>query len=184
MQKTNLELKEFENVQEIISVAVEVVSGWSWRKYQVSIAYNPTREIYIISVPNYWISMETTQPTNCAYKLQEHDIKSDDAVAIEGIVTDILLPALDAKMRDKPVGKPVDKSVDKPMEYPDEVMEAIRQNLDLESDDTSMDKKIMKMSKDEIFDRLLTWNGLIGYEGTIREWVNDVYGVELGEGFR
>ncbi|MED2002462.1 hypothetical protein P4V86_03695 [Brevibacillus laterosporus] len=180
MQKTDLELKEIKNVQEIISVAVEVDSGWSGGRYQVSIAYNPAREVYIISAPNYWVSMETTQPTNCAYKLQEHDIMSGDAVVIESIVTDILLPALDAKMRDKSVDKPVGK----PVEYPDEVMEAIRQNLDLESDDTSMDKKIMKMPKDEIFNLLLTWNGFIGYGDTIREWVNDVYGVELGEGFR
>lgn len=172
-ENINFELKVVKPVQEIITVAAEVDSGWSGGKYQVSLAYNPARKVYIISAPNYWVSMETTNPTNCAYKLGEHDIMSGDAKTIEAIVTQLLLPALNEKM----------SSDDEIYEYPEEVMEAIRQNLGLESDDSSMDDEIMKMSKDEVFDRLLTWNGFINYGGTIREWVNDVYGVELGDGW-
>lgn len=63
--------------------------------------------------------------------------------------------------------------------YPDAIMEAVRQNLGLEKNDTSMDDTIMKMSKDEVLDRVGTWNNLIGFGPSVRSWVEGIWGVDL-----
>jgi len=55
----------------------------------------------------------------------------------------------------------------------------VRQNLGLEPTDSSEDERIMKMSHDEILDRVLNWNGIIGYGGDIRRWVENIYDVKL-----
>ena len=64
--------------------------------------------------------------------------------------------------------------------YPS-VIEAVRQNMGLEKDDESRDEEILQMSRDEVFRRFMTWNGIIGYEGTIKEAIEEIYKVELGE---
>lgn len=48
-------------------------------------------------------------------------------------------------------------------QYSDFIMRAVRQNIGLEEDDTSRDAEIMEMNGEEIVDRYLTWNGIIGY---------------------
>ena len=64
--------------------------------------------------------------------------------------------------------------------YPS-VIEAVRQNMGLEKDDESRDEEILQMSRDEVFRRFMTWNGIIGYEGTIKEAIEEIYKGELGE---
>ena len=64
--------------------------------------------------------------------------------------------------------------------YPS-VIEAVRQNMGLEKDDESRDEEILQMSRDEVCRRFMTWNGIIGYEGTIKEAIEEIYKVELGE---
>ena len=61
------------------------------------------------------------------------------------------------------------------IKYPNYVLNAIRQNLGLEQDDTSQDKIIEKMSKDEVLDRVCNWEGLIDYGEKIRNWFKDIY---------
>lgn len=63
--------------------------------------------------------------------------------------------------------------------YPDYIMKKIRQRMGLEEDDTSIDDSINKMSKDSVFDKVLGWEGFIGYTDTIKGWVEDIYNVEL-----
>lgn len=63
--------------------------------------------------------------------------------------------------------------------YLDSIMEAVRQNLGLEADDTSKDDEINEMTRQEVLDRVCKWNGLIGYADTIREWIEDIWGVDL-----
>ena len=65
--------------------------------------------------------------------------------------------------------------------YFSDIMEAVRQNLGLEFDDTSKDDEISEMSRDEILDRVCEWNGLIGYGSQIREWIEDIWGIDLDE---
>lgn len=65
--------------------------------------------------------------------------------------------------------------------YEEYIMKDLRQRLGLEPDDESKDDEIMSMSKDEVFESLLEWEGIIGYAGIIRSYVEDVYGVCLSE---
>ena len=57
-------------------------------------------------------------------------------------------------------------------QYSDFIMRAVRQNIGLEEDDTSRDAEIMEMSGEEIVDRYLTWNGIIGYTSDIIDVVS------------
>ena len=57
-------------------------------------------------------------------------------------------------------------------QYSDFIMRAVRQNMGLEEDDTLMDAEIMEMSGEEIVDRYLTWNGIIGYTSDIIDVVS------------
>ena len=45
--------------------------------------------------------------------------------------------------------------------------------------DESKDDEIAEMSKEEVLDRVCNWNGLIGYGSTIKQWIEDIYGVNL-----
>ena len=65
------------------------------------------------------------------------------------------------------------------MIYPENILRLVRQNLDIESTDTSMDEEINNMSRNEVLNRICEWEGLIGYGRVIREWIKDIYGVDL-----
>lgn len=65
--------------------------------------------------------------------------------------------------------------------YFDSIMEDVRQNLGLEASDTSRDDEINGMTRQEVLDRVCNWNGLIGYAGTIREWIEDIWGIDLDD---
>ena len=65
------------------------------------------------------------------------------------------------------------------MTYPENILRLVRQNLDLDPTDTSMDDEINAMSRNEVLDRVCEWEGLIGYGEVIREWIKDIYGVDL-----
>lgn len=172
-ENINFELKVINPIEEIITVSASVDSEWSGGRYQVSLSYNPARKVFIVSAPNYWVSMETTQPHNCTNKLSEHGIGRNDALTIEAIVNQLLLPALRKKMD---AAEEFENHV-----YSDSVMGYVRQNLDLEADDDSKDMEIAHMSRNEVFDRVLEWNGFIRYGNTVRDWVEGVYGVKLSK---
>ena len=59
------------------------------------------------------------------------------------------------------------------------VVRAIRQNLELEPDDTSKDGRIATMSRHEQLERFLAWNGIIGYSSSIRHAIEEIYGIKL-----
>jgi hypothetical protein len=65
--------------------------------------------------------------------------------------------------------------------YSDYVMECVRQNLGLKPNNTSKDEQINEMDKDEILERVATWNNIIGYGPTIREWIEDIWCMDLDE---
>lgn len=65
--------------------------------------------------------------------------------------------------------------------YFDYIMEAVRQNLGLEADDTSRDDEISGMTRQEVLTRVCNWNGLINYAETIREWIEDIWGIDLDD---
>jgi len=63
--------------------------------------------------------------------------------------------------------------------YPENIMRVCRQRLDLESDNTSKDNIINLYTPSEAFYEVLTWEGLINYDYTIKRWIKDIYGIEL-----
>ena len=65
------------------------------------------------------------------------------------------------------------------MNYPENILRLVRQNLNLEPTDTSSDEDIQSMSREEVLERVCRWEGLIGYSETIREWIKDIYGINL-----
>lgn len=65
--------------------------------------------------------------------------------------------------------------------YPYHIMQKVRQAFDLEPDDTSMDMEINSMSRMEVFAKVLEWEGIIGYEYSIIDWVESIFKVDLGE---
>lgn len=56
--------------------------------------------------------------------------------------------------------------------YSSFIMRAVRQNVGLEEDDTSMDDEITEMDGEEVVSRFLEWEGIIGYTSTIIEVVS------------
>ncbi len=59
------------------------------------------------------------------------------------------------------------------------ILDEIRENLGVNPGDTSMDEKINCMTRDGLFDRWCTWNGLINWGGKIRGAIREIYGVEF-----
>ena len=62
--------------------------------------------------------------------------------------------------------------------YPTYIMKRLRQNLGLEPDDTSGDKEIDIMSPGEVVDRVLEWEGIIGYSSLITDLIFGDYGFD------
>ena len=63
--------------------------------------------------------------------------------------------------------------------YPTYIMDKVRQRLGLEPGDTSRDEEINNMTHDQVFAHCLMWEGILGYEFTIRRWITEIYGVTL-----
>lgn len=63
--------------------------------------------------------------------------------------------------------------------YPTYIYENVRQNLGMNKYDTSRDEFIENMPRDEILDRVCYWNNLINFGDTIKEWIIDIYNVNL-----
>lgn len=65
--------------------------------------------------------------------------------------------------------------------YPPYIMRNVRENLGLESDDTSKDREINEMDKRRVLDAYLTWEGIIGYTYEIISIIEDIFEVELND---
>ena len=63
-----------------------------------------------------------------------------------------------------------------PMAYKSSIMRILRQRLGIGEDDPSKDAQIRDMGNDEAFKHVLGWEGIIGYEYKIRDWIRDIYG--------
>jgi len=64
--------------------------------------------------------------------------------------------------------------------YPS-IIEDVRRNLGAKYDDAALDGMIANMPRIEVLRRYLTWNGIIGYEHTLKDVVAEIYEVELEE---
>ncbi len=74
----------------------------------------------------------------------------------------------------------LDRYEDSPNEYSEEIMTYLRQRRGLNKYDTSEDEEINKMDRSEVFEDVLSWNNLVGGWGnTIKEWVKEIYKIDL-----
>ena len=58
-------------------------------------------------------------------------------------------------------------------------MEAIRQRMGLEKDDTSKDEYIMSLDKRTVFREFCEWNGLLGWSDNILLALESIYDICL-----
>lgn len=86
---------------------------------------------------------------------------------------------VDAVIRDLRSSEQNLSSPDNANKYPDSIMPTIRNNLGIDAYDTKRDDEINSMDKDELFNQLCSWNGFGSYGNTIRQWVEDIYNVQL-----
>lgn len=66
--------------------------------------------------------------------------------------------------------------------YPENIMQKLRMCFDLERNDDSMDEQFEGMDPTVVFEKMLEWEGIIGYGGRILDWVQDIWGVGLLSG--
>ena len=67
--------------------------------------------------------------------------------------------------------------------YNEDVMSAVRQSIGCyDGDDTSKDKEIETMSREEVFERYCKWNGLMGnWYQTLINAIESIFEVDLSE---
>lgn len=97
MKQVEYDLKVMRPVSEIKTVSVQVDCEQTAGRYTVTLSYDASRKVYMVSAPNYYISIERDSGEaikSCSYKLQEKGMKSGDADVIEAIVTKLLYPSL------------------------------------------------------------------------------------------
>ena len=63
--------------------------------------------------------------------------------------------------------------------YPDYIMRKLRQRRWLEPNDISSDEILNNFSPQQAFKEVLSWEGLINWDETIKEWINDIYGISI-----
>lgn len=65
--------------------------------------------------------------------------------------------------------------------YSESIMSRCRQRRGLEEDDISHNSEIETWSAGKLFRECLEWEGVIGYDILIRNWIEEIYGVKLVE---
>jgi hypothetical protein len=63
--------------------------------------------------------------------------------------------------------------------YPEYIMRVLRQRKDLDETDRSMDDILNEYSSSRAFKELLEWEGIIGWDNTIKSWIRDIYNIDL-----
>lgn len=63
--------------------------------------------------------------------------------------------------------------------YDKAIMEAVRQRMGLEKDDTSKDEYIMSLDKRTVFREFCEWNGLLGWSDNILLALENIYDICL-----
>ena len=63
--------------------------------------------------------------------------------------------------------------------YPEHILRRLRQREDLEETDTSMDERFNNYSPKKAFREVCEWEGFLGWDGQIKRWIEDIYGIQL-----
>jgi len=67
--------------------------------------------------------------------------------------------------------------------YPDYIMRKLRQRRWLEPNDISSDEILNNFSPQQAFKEVLSWEGLINWDETIKLWINDIYSINIDDNF-
>lgn len=65
--------------------------------------------------------------------------------------------------------------------YSNYIISELRSIRDLEENDNSSDDEINLLSRNEVFNELCDYEGLVGYGRKIKDWIKDIYGINLDE---
>jgi len=63
--------------------------------------------------------------------------------------------------------------------YPENIMQKLRQRRGLEPYDTSIDSDLNTYTPGEVLDDVCNWEGLINYGSAIKNWIKDIYGIDI-----
>ena len=66
----------------------------------------------------------------------------------------------------------------KHVKYPKHIMEDVKEFKGI-NDKPCTDSEIELMTRDEVFEAVTEWDGLINYTRKIKSWVRDIFGVDL-----
>ena len=66
-----------------------------------------------------------------------------------------------------------------PNRYPENIMQKLRQRRGLEPYDTSIDSDLNTYTPGEVLDDVCNWEGLINYGSAIKNWIKDIYGIDI-----
>jgi hypothetical protein len=88
-----MELKIRTEAHNTLTITTEVDVSETAGKYHVHLTYDRERNVYVISVPNFYISLERDDAAStkyCSYKLVELGLPRGDAEAIERIIQEVI----------------------------------------------------------------------------------------------
>ena len=63
--------------------------------------------------------------------------------------------------------------------YPESIMRILRQRDGLDKLDLSKDDRFNSYTPNEAFKAVLEYEGIVGFESTIKEWIVSIYGISL-----
>lgn len=64
--------------------------------------------------------------------------------------------------------------------YPERIIRLLRLRMMLNGNDTHLDDYFQSLSPSHVFSEILEWNGLLGgWDYTIKDWIKDIYGIDL-----
>lgn len=67
-------------------------------------------------------------------------------------------------------------------EYPEYILKILRQEHNLEQNDTLHDEQLQRYEPEQVFRIMLEWEGIIGYDTQMLSWIYDIFGVNLRPG--
>jgi hypothetical protein len=63
--------------------------------------------------------------------------------------------------------------------YPEYILKKLRIFNGIEEEDTSKDEEFQELPAREVFDQVMKFDGIIGYQNTMLRWIKDIFGVDL-----
>jgi len=94
------------------------------------------------------------------------------------IVENMDLTAEDTLIKAKEI---IDRYENSPNKFSEGIMVQLRQRRGLDEYDTVADGEINKTNKDDVLADLFMWNGLRGWDYTVKGWIEEVYGIKLSD---